>query len=126
MDRESAEKEILEIREKLHALIDRLCDLANVCYEEGPAKRFFNTTVGSLNVTTRTFNALKNAGYSTVRSVCRESPFELAKTRCFGKKSIADLRDVLVEYAEACGLDQSFLNTETEFFRSWGEWVRRS
>lgn len=126
MDRESAEKEILEIRDKLHALIDRLCDLADVCYEEGPVKRFFNSDIGSLNITRRTFNALKNTNHSTVRSVCRESLFDLARTRSFGKKSIENLRDALVEYAEACGLDQVFLNTETELFRSWGEWVRRS
>lgn len=127
MDRKTVEKEILEIKNTLQALVERLCNLASVsaCCEEPTVKRFFDTDIGSLDITTRTFNALKNANYSTVRSVCQESLLHIARSRQFGRKSIADLRDALVEYAEACGLDQAFLNTETELFRSWGKYVRR-
>jgi DNA-directed RNA polymerase subunit alpha len=72
--------------------------------EEERIKALLNTSVEELELTVRSSNCLKNANIKTIGDLTKKTEDEIAKTRNFGKKSLAEIKDKLKEWNLSLGM----------------------
>lgn len=61
-------------------------------------KQLLNTPVEELELTVRSSNCLKNANIRTIGELTKKTEDDIAKTRNFGKKSLQEIKDKLLEW----------------------------
>ncbi|MCR5605990.1 MAG: DNA-directed RNA polymerase subunit alpha [Treponema sp.] len=66
--------------------------------------QLLNTPVEELELTVRSSHCLKNANIRTIGELTRKTEDDIAKTRNFGKKSLAEIKDKLQEWNLTLGM----------------------
>lgn len=61
-------------------------------------KQLLNTPVEALELSVRSSNCLKNANIHTIGELTKKTEDDIAKTRNFGKKSLSEIKDKLLEW----------------------------
>ena len=61
-------------------------------------KQLLNTPVEELELSVRSSNCLKNANIHTIGELTKKTEDDIAKTRNFGKKSLSEIKDKLLEW----------------------------
>ena len=61
-------------------------------------KQLWNTPVEELELSVRSSNCLKNANIHTIGELTKKTEDDIAKTRNFGKKSLSEIKDKLLEW----------------------------
>lgn len=83
--------------------------------DDAKVRQFLNRNVEELELTVRSANCLKNANIHTIAELTRKTEDELAKTRNFGKKSLAEIKDKLAELGLSLGMtDYSHLKNSVD------------
>lgn len=79
--------------------------------ENAALKKLLNMSVNEIELSVRAANCLNNANITTVGQLAMKSEAEMLKYRNFGKKSLNEIKDKLVELGLGLGmaLDQSLL-----------------
>lgn len=72
--------------------------------EEEKIQKILNTSVEELELTVRSSNCLKNANIRTIGDLTKKSEDEISKTRNFGKKSLAEIKNKLKEWNLSLGM----------------------
>lgn len=67
-------------------------------------KQILATPVEELELSVRSSNCLKNANIKTIGDLTRKTEDDIAKTRNFGKKSLQEIKDRLVEWNLSLGM----------------------
>lgn len=69
-------------------------------YDEGDERirQLLNTPVDELELSVRSSNCLKNANIKTIGELTRKTEDDIAKTRNFGKKSLTEIKEKLLEW----------------------------
>lgn len=84
--------------------------------DNSKVKQMLNTSVEELELSVRSSNCLKNASIRTIGELTRKTEDDLAKTRNFGKKSLAEIKEKLQEWGLTLGMtDYSHLKDATIF-----------
>ncbi len=72
-----------------------------------------------LELTVRSSNCLKNANIRTIGELTKKSEEDIAKTRNFGKKSLAEIKEKLQEWNLSLGMtDYSHLRAKVDLAAS--------
>ncbi|MCQ2583864.1 MAG: DNA-directed RNA polymerase subunit alpha [Treponema sp.] len=71
--------------------------------DEGITK-LLNTPVEELELSVRSSNCLKNANIRTIGELTKKTEDDIAKTRNFGKKSLAEIKEKLLEWNLTLGM----------------------
>jgi len=80
--------------------------------DEERIRTLLSTPVEELELSVRSSNCLKNANIRTIGDLTRKTEDEIAKTRNFGKKSLLEIKEKLLEWNLALGMtDYSILKT---------------
>ena len=66
--------------------------------------KLLNTPVEELELSVRSSNCLKNANIRTIGELTRKTEDDIAKTRNFGKKSLAEIKEKLLEWNLTLGM----------------------
>ncbi|MBQ9239628.1 MAG: DNA-directed RNA polymerase subunit alpha [Treponema sp.] len=75
-------------------------------------RKWLETPVEELELTVRSSNCLKNANIRTIGELTKKTEEDIAKTRNFGKKSLAEIKEKLNEWGLSLGMtDYSHVNT---------------
>lgn len=72
--------------------------------ENTKLKQLLSTNVEELELSVRSSNCLKNASIRTIGELTRKTEDDLAKTRNFGKKSLAEIKEKLQEWGLTLGM----------------------
>lgn len=72
--------------------------------EDARIKEALNTNVEELDLSVRSSNCLKNANIRTIGELTKKTEDDLAKTRNFGKKSLAEIKEKLQEWGLTLGM----------------------
>jgi len=74
--------------------------------EEGDEnlKQLLNTPVEELELSVRSSNCLKNANIRTIGELTKKTEDDIAKTRNFGKKSLTEIKEKLLEWNLTLGM----------------------
>lgn len=84
-----------EIPPKLHVLVPDIID------QYVKSKTNLVKSVEELEMSVRTYNALKNAGFKTIADIISKTEQELLSTEYFGRKSLNEIKEII----NALGLD---------------------
>jgi DNA-directed RNA polymerase subunit alpha len=60
--------------------------------------------VEELELSVRSYNCLKNANIQTIRELVQKSENEMLKTKNFGRKSLNEIKDILVKMGLSLGM----------------------
>ncbi len=66
---------------------------------------FLNRSVNELELSVRAYNCLKNANIQTIRDLVQKTDSEMLKTKNFGRKSLNEIKEILVEMNLGLGID---------------------
>lgn len=78
--------------------------------EDENIRRFLNRSVEELDLSVRSSNCLKNANIRTIGELTKKTEDDIAKTRNFGKKSLTEIKEKLLELGLTLGMtDYSYL-----------------
>jgi DNA-directed RNA polymerase subunit alpha len=66
--------------------------------------QILNTPVEELELSVRSSNCLKNANIKTIGELIRKTEDDIAKTRNFGKKSLQEIKEKLMEWNLSLGI----------------------
>lgn len=78
-------------------------------------KQFLNRPVEELELSVRSANCLKNANIRTIGELTRKTEDDIAKTRNFGKKSLTEIKEKLLELNLSLGMtDYSYLKNSVD------------
>ncbi|ULQ59335.1 DNA-directed RNA polymerase subunit alpha [Brucepastera parasyntrophica] len=72
--------------------------------EDERVRQLLNTPVEELELSVRSSNCLKNANIRTIGELTRKTEDDIAKTRNFGKKSLQEIREKLLEWNLGLGM----------------------
>ena len=73
-------------------------------------RKLLNTPVDELELSVRSSNCLKNASIRTIGELTKKTEDDIAKTRNFGKKSLTEIKEKLLEWGLNLGMtDYSYL-----------------
>ena len=72
--------------------------------DDARIKEILNTPVEELELSVRSSNCLKNANIRTIGELTKKTEDDLAKTRNFGKKSLAEIKEKLQEWGLTLGM----------------------
>jgi DNA-directed RNA polymerase subunit alpha len=75
--------------------------------EKQRIKKLLKTNIEDLNLSVRSFNCLKSANIDTIAELVERDEKDLLKFRNFGKKSLAELKDVIEDKNLHFGMDTS-------------------
>ncbi|MCR4789860.1 MAG: DNA-directed RNA polymerase subunit alpha [Treponemataceae bacterium] len=76
-------------------------------------RQILNTPVEELELSVRSVNCLKNAQIKNIGELTRKTEEEIAKTRNFGKKSLAEIKEKLHDWGFSLGMtDYSHLDAD--------------
>ncbi len=79
-------------------------------------KQLLSTPVEELELSVRSSNCLKNANIHTIGELTKKTEDDIAKTRNFGKKSLLEIKDKLLEWNLNLGMtDYSHLKNAVNF-----------
>lgn len=79
-------------------------------------RALLNTPVEELELSVRSSNCLKNANIRTIGELTRKTEDDIAKTRNFGKKSLTEIKEKLLEWNLTLGMtDYSYLKDAVNF-----------
>ncbi len=67
-------------------------------------QKILNTSVEELDLSVRSSNCLKNANIRTIGELTRKTEDDITKTRNFGKKSLAEIKEKLLEWNLTLGM----------------------
>lgn len=67
-------------------------------------RKLLNTPVDELELSVRSSNCLKNANIRTIGELTRKTEDDIAKTRNFGKKSLTEIKEKLMEWGLNLGM----------------------
>lgn len=67
-------------------------------------RSLLNTPVEELELSVRSSNCLKNANIRTIGELTKKTEDDIAKTRNFGKKSLAEIKEKLLEWGLTLGM----------------------
>ena len=67
-------------------------------------RSLLNTPVEELELSVRSSNCLKNANIRTIGELTRKTEDDIAKTRNFGKKSLTEIKEKLLEWGLTLGM----------------------
>lgn len=70
-------------------------------------------SVEELELSVRSYNCLKNARIRTLGELVQKSESDLLKTRNFGRKSLNEIRDILMNMGLSLGMDLSHMDLPT-------------
>ena len=78
-------------------------------FDEGDDKirQLLNTPVEELELSVRSSNCLKNANIRTIGELTKKTEDDIAKTRNFGKKSLTEIKEKLLEWGLNLGMTTS-------------------
>ena len=87
----------------------------DVDVEEERVRAVLETPVEELELSVRSSNCLKNANIKTIGDLTRRTEEDIAKTRNFGKKSLLEIKEKLLEWNLSLGMtDYSVLKTSAK------------
>jgi DNA-directed RNA polymerase subunit alpha len=69
-----------------------------------PRLEHLDRSVEELELSVRSYNCLKNANIQTIRELVQKSENEMLKTKNFGRKSLNEIKDILVKMGLALGM----------------------
>ena len=69
-----------------------------------PVNEHLDKSVDELELSVRSYNCLKNANIKTIRDLVQKSENEMLKTKNFGRKSLNEIKDILVSMGLALGM----------------------
>lgn len=72
--------------------------------EDDRVRQLLNTPVEELELSVRSSNCLKNANIRTIGELTKKTEDDIAKTRNFGKKSLQEIREKLLEWNLGLGM----------------------
>lgn len=72
--------------------------------EDENIRQLLNTSVEELELSVRSSNCLKNANIKTIGELTKKTEEEIAKTRNFGKKSLTEIKEKLLEWHLTLGM----------------------
>lgn len=72
--------------------------------EDERVRQLLNTPVEELELSVRSSNCLKNASIRTIGELTKKTEDDLAKTRNFGKKSLLEIKEKLLEWNLSLGM----------------------
>lgn len=72
--------------------------------EDEELKKYLDTPVEELELSVRSSNCLKNANIQTIGDLTQMSEDDIVKTRNFGKKSLQEIKDKLLEWNLSLGM----------------------
>jgi len=72
--------------------------------ENESIQKLLNTSVEELELSVRSSNCLKNANIRTIGELTKKTEDDIAKTRNFGKKSLAEIKEKLLEWNLTLGM----------------------
>lgn len=67
-------------------------------------RQLLNTSVDELELSVRSSNCLKNASIRTIGELTKKTEDDIAKTRNFGKKSLTEIKEKLLEWNLSLGM----------------------
>ena len=82
-------------------------DVSDVVIENtsnDPRLEYLDRSVEELALSVRSYNCLKNANIQTIRELVQKSENEMLKTKNFGRKSLNEIKDILVKMGLALGM----------------------
>ena len=80
--------------------------------------KLLNTPVEELELSVRSSNCLKNANIRTIGELTKKTEDDIAKTRNFGKKSLAEIKEKLLEWNLTLGMtDYSHLKNAANIIK---------
>ncbi|MDR2898430.1 MAG: DNA-directed RNA polymerase subunit alpha [Spirochaetaceae bacterium] len=83
--------------------------------EDERIRQLLNTPVEELELSVRSSNCLKNANIRTIGELTRKTEDDIAKTRNFGKKSLQEIKEKLLEWNLSLGMtDYSHLKNSID------------
>ncbi len=86
--------------------------------DEG-VKKILDTPVEELELSVRSSNCLKNANIRTIGELTRKTDDDIAKMRNFGKKSLTEIKEKLLEWGLSLGMtDYSHLKDSVNFAKT--------
>ena len=81
-------------------------------------QKLLNTPVEELELSVRSSNCLKNANIRTIGELTKKTEDDIAKTRNFGKKSLAEIKEKLLEWNLTLGMtDYSHLRNAANIIK---------
>src|SRR6266700_2760809 len=72
--------------------------------QHDPRLEHLDRSVEELELSVRSYNCLKNANIQTIRELVQKSENEMLKTKNFGRKSLNEIKDILVKMGLALGM----------------------
>jgi DNA-directed RNA polymerase subunit alpha len=69
-----------------------------------PRLEYLDRSVEELELSVRSYNCLKNANIQTIRELVQKSENEMLKTKNFGRKSLNEIKDILVKMGLSLGM----------------------
>src|SRR5438034_1275536 len=69
-----------------------------------PRREHLDRSVEELELSVRSYNCLKNANIQTIRELVQKSENEMLKTKNFGRKSLNEIKEILVKMGLALGM----------------------
>jgi DNA-directed RNA polymerase subunit alpha len=69
-----------------------------------PRLEHLDRSVEELELSVRSYNCLKNANIQTIRELVQKSENEMLKTKNFGRKSLYEIKDILVKMGLSLGM----------------------
>lgn len=88
-------KMLISKRDELEASLKDVYAKIEDCTKTHLMARYVDTDVRTLELSVRSSNALKEAGIKTVNDLCGYSEIDLLNQRNFGKKSLAEIKNIL-------------------------------
>lgn len=86
---------------------DRIFDEENeLTPEEKELQKTLSTPIDELELSVRSFNCLKSANILTLGQLASKAESELLKTRNFGRKSLAEIKDKLAQFNLELGMKE--------------------
>ncbi len=69
-----------------------------------PRLEFLDRSVEELELSVRSYNCLKNANIQNLRELVQKTESEMLKTKNFGRKSLNEIKDILVKMGLSLGM----------------------
>jgi DNA-directed RNA polymerase subunit alpha len=75
---------------------------------------FLDRSVNELELSVRAYNCLKNANIKTIRDLVQKTDIEMLKTKNFGRKSLNEIKEILMEMNLSLGTNLDELLAESK------------
>ena len=85
---------------------EQLDPCGGVCLGGGAtfAREYLDRSVEELELSVRSYNCLKNANIQNLRELVQKTESEMLKTKNFGRKSLNEIKDILVKMGLSLGM----------------------